>query len=243
MGLVNLHLKWGNNRRDLLGSVQSMVLQVTEVGDHVSTLLPDMTAAAGVAASRVTAAVSNAITEAASLESFKLDELFTSNYTVGTKYACAASECNQVPSLEVVLCFGLVMAIVSAVAFALAFFLPFMRLVSLGCSMLAMIFFIVLAASVVFITQTAVLLADSTSLQVEKGDVFAGSLWSLASAIVMAFSTTAVVFLSLPRARKPKITEDVHTSEKASESRMVPTWARRPARQISQPAKPIDSLK
>ncbi|KFA49002.1 hypothetical protein S40293_11457 [Stachybotrys chartarum IBT 40293] len=87
MGLVNLHLKWGNNRRDLLGSVQSMVLQVTEVGDHVSTLLPDMTAAAGVAASRVTAAVSNAITEAASLESFKLDELLTSNYTVGTKYA------------------------------------------------------------------------------------------------------------------------------------------------------------
>lgn len=221
-----------------------MALQATEVGDRVSTLLPDMTGAAGVAASRVTAAVSNAITEASSLESFTLDELFASNYTVGTRYACAASECNQVPSLEVVLCFGLAMAIVSTVAFALAFFLPFMRLVSLGCSMLAMIFFIVLAASVVFITETALLLADSTSLQVEKGDVFAGSLWNLASAIVMAFSAAGMVFIPLRRASKPKTREDVQTSsEKAPESRMVPTWARRPARQISQPVEPIDSSK
>ncbi|KAJ9130194.1 hypothetical protein NKR23_g12308 [Pleurostoma richardsiae] len=186
-GLVVLSLISGNTRRDLLG-------EATALGGVVSTLAPEVTSAAGVAASRVTDAVSSVVSNAASLETSVVDQIFATNYTVGTKYACAASSCDQIPSLEVVLCFGLAATLISATTSALMFFLPFMKPFTLGCSTLALLFFIVFTACVVSVVEIASLVADSTFFRVQRGDVFAESLWTLGSAIVLFFSAFGMLF-------------------------------------------------
>ncbi len=144
-------------------------------------LVPDITSIAGGAASQVTATVSSVISDAISAETSVLGHIFATNYTVGTKYAYAASSCDQIPSLEVVLCFGVFITSVSAIAFALAFFLPLMKIFTLRLSMLTMLFFIVFAVCVVLIAELASLVARSTFFHVEKGDVytaiFRGARW------------------------------------------------------------------
>ena len=185
----------------MLGSVQ-VAGQATNVGV--------ITSVAGGVASQATAAASLVVSNAASLETSIVGEIFARNYTVGTKYACAASSCDKIPSLEVVLCFGLSITVLSVITFTLAFFLPFMKLVSLGCSMLATLFFIVFAACVVSIAEVASLVGSSTFFRVEKGEIFKESLWALGGAILMASSAFGMLLVS-PRRVGPGAEADAQS--------------------------------
>ncbi|KAM7210616.1 hypothetical protein V8F06_014006 [Rhypophila decipiens] len=220
-GLVILSLSLGNTRRDLLGSVQTIAGEATNVGA--------ITTVAGGVPSQAIAAASSVISDAA-VGGSVVGKIFAANYTVGTKYACAASSCDKIPSLEVVLCFGLLVNVMAAIAFTLAFFLPFMNdagkeklFVPLGCSLLSLLFFIVFAACVVSIVGVASLVGGSTSFRVEKGEVFKESLWALGGAVLLAFSAVGRLFVSTRQA------SPVAGEQSNGSSRVVPTWAQ-PAR-------------
>lgn len=187
----------GHNRRDIFGSVQTLASQATGPGIMDSTLIPDIKKTVGGAASQVTAALSSIVSEAASIETSVISQGFATNYTVGTKYACAGSSCGQIPSLEVVLCFGLFITGISVITSALAFYLPFMKLLTVGCSMLATLFFIVFTACTVSIVQIGSLVAKSTIFAVERGAVYAEALWVLGGAVVLAFSAVGIFLMSL----------------------------------------------
>ncbi|KAK4205902.1 hypothetical protein QBC37DRAFT_329629 [Rhypophila decipiens] len=213
-GLVILSLSLGNTRRDLLGSVQTIAGEATNVGA--------ITTVAGGVPSQAIAAASSVISDAA-VGGSVVGKIFAANYTVGTKYACAASSCDKIPSLEVVLCFGLLVTVMAAIAFTLAFFLPFMKFVSLGCSLLSLLFFIVFAACAVSIVEVASLVGGSTSFRVERGEVFKESLWALGGAVLLAFSAVGRLFVSTRQAGP------VAGEQSNGSSRVVPTWAQ-PAR-------------
>lgn len=156
--------------------------------------MPHISSTVG-AASQVTAPLSSIVSEAASVETSVVGQIFATNYTVGTKYACAASSCNQIPSLEVLLWFGLFITVVSVITSGFAFYKPFIKPLTLGCSMLAMLLFIVFAACAVSIAEIG-LLARSTLFHVEEGDVFAEALWILGGGIVLAFSSVGILFMN-----------------------------------------------
>lgn len=195
--LMTGQLNPGFARRDMFGSVQSIATQATDPGVIASTLVPGLRSTAAGAVSQATAALSSVVSEAASVETSVISQTFAGNYTVGTKYACAASSCAQIFSLEVILCFGALIAGISVITSALAFCLPFMGLSTLGCSMLAMLFSIVFAVCAVTIAEIGLLADRATFIHAQKGEVFAQSLWILGSAVVLAISAVGIFLVPL----------------------------------------------
>lgn len=91
----------------------------------------------------------------------------------------------------------MVIAVISVITSALAFFLPFMKLSTLGASMLATLFFIVFAVCAVTIAEVGSLVDRSTFIHAQKGEVFAQALWVLGGAVVLAFSAVGIFFVPL----------------------------------------------
>lgn len=147
------------------------------------------------AASRATAAVSSVIDDATK----RIGEVLPTGCSVGTKYVCVElsgqSSCVRMPSLEVVLLFGLSLTLVSFFTFALKFVLPLMGVFTLALSVLGLLFFVVFAASMIFIGEIAFVLADSEAIYVEKGMALPDSIGSLVCAILWV--AIAVIELAL----------------------------------------------
>ena len=171
-----------------------MAGQATALNHIDSTSVPQITDIAGSIATQATAALPSVVSDAASVATSVADRIL-GNSTAGIKYVCIASSCDQIHVLLVVLGLGLSITVLSAVALALTFFLPFMKFLTLGCSTLALLFYVLFAGCVVCIAEIASLNAVSTFFKATRGEVFPESLWALGFAAVLAFSALGHIFM------------------------------------------------